>query len=151
MSAQKWLPDLRRNRAHRVSREELDADSLFYREEDAALNSMIDGCPVPRTKEDLGPRTIDTREEVATLLRGIDVPLVQPKEARIRLIREVVAMASEPMTADEIVERVVWFRGWDWCKPETLLRTVWNAGLIEVDNKGISAKGRPCKRYRSAS
>lgn len=52
MTAQpKWLPDLTRNRkkAQGPKRTHRDELALWTREEDAALNSMIDGVPLPQT------------------------------------------------------------------------------------------------------
>jgi hypothetical protein len=126
VSALKWATDKARNRARRVSR--------------AVLDSRDAGEPF--AFEHFGPRTIETAEEVETLLAGLNTPLMHPVIAEIR---RVVRMVDMPLTADEIAARVVAYNP-HW-KCSSVKRRVSDAQLHVVDHYGISERGCACARY----
>lgn len=146
-----WLTDKVRNKARRISRAQDDA-----------------GAPWG-----LGPRTIDTPAEVATLLEGLEVPVasgiielkgtVSPEFAAelkrqyqkrfpkphdspyVAAIQMAAHRMGRPVTADELVDYVVRHHS-DWSRA-SVKRRVSDARLRVVDRDGVSKKLRRCTRY----
>lgn len=174
MSAQKWRDDLvrvARNRAHRVSREELDADSLFYREEDAALNSMVDGVPVvfdftKGTVTPPGPLVLQGHAvPLRTMVRDDDprssveaaLSVKASNGFLLQCIRGEVERADGPLDAFEISLLVLKHHPTKWALDtiRTAVSRAKQAGLIrvadELGSRGSGKKKRRVRRYEIAN
>lgn len=156
----KWARDLFRNRARIESAADAGAPFAFRNVTTVQSSCTVahfngDGSPAPCPGFH-GPRTIGTdpakaANEVETLLRGLAVPVVTRSlhAQHVAAIRNAMRSTSAPKTADQIADYLCTAHP-EWNRA-SVKRRVSDAGLLAVDDLGVSAKHCPCLRYQGVA